>query len=113
MATVTFTERAVKELCSIMTNQNMDPAVTYARISVKGGGCSGFQWGFCLDETYKDKTDILEEQDGIKIVMDRRSFLYLDGTTVDFSDDLNKMGFVFDNPKIERRCGCGSSFTMG
>jgi iron-sulfur cluster assembly protein len=106
------TEKALKELRHIMADQNFDANVTYARLTILGGGCSGFQHKFHLDENFNEKTDILVEIDGLKFVTDKRSALYLDGTTVDFLEDLNKRGFKMSNPSIKSTCGCGSSFSM-
>jgi len=108
---ITLTEKAVKEIKHIIADQGM-PETVYVRAAVKGGGCSGFQSLFTLDETYNDKTDILVEQDGLKIVVDKRSALYLEGTTIDFLDEMNKRGFKFDVPGATGKCGCGSSFSM-
>lgn len=106
------TEKALKELRYIMQDQNFDPAVTYARLAVLGGGCSGFQHKFHLDENFNEKHDIMIEIEGLKFVTDKRSALYLDGTTVDFLEDLNKRGFKMSNPNVKSTCGCGSSFSM-
>lgn len=106
------TDRAKNELRTIFADQNMPPETTYARLAVQGGGCSGFQHRFMIDENYNEKLDIIVEFDGIKFVVDRRSALYLEGTTVDFHDDLNKRGFKFTNPSIKTTCGCGSSFNL-
>jgi len=113
MSTVTLTENAVKEIKKIMEDQKLASDKTYLRAGVKGGGCSGFSWVFNLDENYDENKDLLEEQDGLKIVMDKRSAMYLQGTTVDYYDDgLMKRGFVFKNEAVKTTCGCGSSFSM-
>jgi iron-sulfur cluster assembly protein len=109
---LTLTEKAIKEIKHIMTEQNMDAEKVYARVGVRGGGCAGFSWLFTLDETYDQEKDLLIEQDGLKIVADKRSSLYIDGTTVDFHDALDKRGFSFSNPNAKTSCGCGSSFSM-
>ncbi len=86
---------------------------TYLRVGVQGGGCSGWSWSLNLDENYNKDKDILEEQDGIKIVVDNRSSLYVDGTTVDWHNDgLTKQGFLCTNPAVKSTCGCGSSFSF-
>jgi iron-sulfur cluster assembly protein len=109
---ITLTERAVKEIKHIMQDQQMSPETTYVRAGVRGGGCSGFTHLFTLDEIYDEIKDDLAEQDGLKIVTDKRSALYLEGTVVDFHDDLAKRGFSFGNPNSKGTCGCGSSFTV-
>ena len=109
---LTVTEKALHELRVILKEQNFNPENTYARLSVIGGGCSGFQHKFFFDENVNEKTDIVVEVDGMKSVTDKRSALYLDGTTVDFLDQLDRRGFKFTNPAVKTTCGCGSSFSM-
>jgi iron-sulfur cluster assembly protein len=110
MNTVVLSEGAVREIKRIIEEQKLDPV--YVRVGVKGGGCSGFQYAFNLDEVYNEDKDVIEEQDGLKMVIDKRSMLYLSGTTVNFHEGLDKRGFVFDNPQATTKCGCGSSFNM-
>jgi len=76
---------------------------------VKGGGCSGLTYDLDFDDTIVDFDDVSEDQ-GLKLVIDRRSLLYLLGTELDFSDGLNGKGFQFTNPNASRTCGCGESF---
>jgi len=109
---LTVTEKALKELRHIIADQNFDPATIYVRAGVLGGGRIGKQKKFHLDENFNEKLDILTEIDGLKFVTDKRSALYLEGTTIDFQDDLNKRGFKFNNPSVKSTCGCGSSFSM-
>lgn len=82
------------------------------RIKICGGGCSGFQTKLDLDENYDLEKDIVEEVNGIKVVVDKRSALYTSGVTVDFIDGINARGFKVDIPAATSRCGCGSSFSM-
>ena len=112
MKLVELTESAVKEIKQIMESQSMSPDVTYVRVGVTGGGCSGFQYAFNLDEVYNEEKDTLLEQDGLKIVVDKRSGLYLEGTSVDWVQDLNRRGFAFKNPNAVRSCGCNKSFSV-
>jgi len=112
MASVTLTEKAAGEIKRIMEEQNMDPQTTYVRVGVRGGGCSGFQWAFNLDENFNEKVDTLEEIAGLRFAIDKRSAMYLPGTTIDFVETLEKRGFKFDNPNAKTTCGCGSSFSM-
>ncbi len=81
------------------------------RVSVKGGGCSGLMYDIAFDNTVTEQDDIFEDQ-GVKIIVDRRSLLYLLGTTLEFSDGLNGKGFQFVNPNASRTCGCGESFSV-
>ena len=112
MTNITLTARAAEEVRRTMVDQGVTPETVYLRAAVAGGGCSGFQWKLVLDEEVNATRDMVQEVQGLRIVVDKRSALYLDGTTVDFHEDLNKRGFVFSNPGIKSTCGCGSSFSM-
>lgn len=81
------------------------------RVSVKGGGCSGLMYDLDFDDTVKPADQIFEDK-GIKILVDKKSLLYLLGTVLDFSDGLNGKGFQFVNPNASRTCGCGESFAV-
>ena len=81
------------------------------RLGVKGGGCSGMSYVLSLDEATPKQYDTVFEQDGIKVVIDAKSHLYLDGTTVDYKNSLMGGGFEFLNPNAKKSCGCGHSFT--
>ena len=106
---VNLTERAAKEVKKILEDQKMD-AATFLRVGVAGGGCSGFQYSLGFDQNYDEKADSKYDCHGVSLVVDRKSALYLDGTTVDFYEGLEKRGFTFDNPNAVKSCGCGSSF---
>ncbi len=107
---IILTETAAREITTIIEQQELDTDKVRLRLGVKGGGCSGFS--YVLDLTEKEKeTDEVFEQHGIKIVCDPKSLLYLNGTTVDFRDEIMGRGFVFNNPNATSSCGCGSSFT--
>lgn len=110
--TVMVTEKARNEIKRIMAEQNMSVTTTALRVRVVGGGCSGWQNKLDLDETFNEKTDTLEMHDDVRVVIDKRSALYLTGATIDFHDDLNKRGFVVSNPAAKTTCGCGSSWSM-
>jgi iron-sulfur cluster assembly protein len=88
-----------------------DNTNSYIRVSVKGGGCSGLMYDLSFDAT-KTETDTLYEDKGVKILIDKRSLLYLVGTELDFSSGLNGKGFNFINPNASRSCGCGESFAV-
>lgn len=81
------------------------------RVSVKGGGCSGLMYDLDFDNMIRDEDKIFEDK-GIKVLVDKKSLLYLLGTTLDFSDGLNGKGFQFVNPNASRTCGCGESFAV-
>jgi|ERR1043165_497110 iron-sulfur cluster assembly protein len=108
---VLLTEVAAKEIQSIIKDQELDAEKVRLRVGVKGGGCSGFSYVLDLTETQKE-TDEVFDQHGIKIICDPKSLLYLNGTTVDFRDELMGRGFVFNNPNATTSCGCGSSFSV-
>lgn len=81
------------------------------RVSVKGGGCSGLMYDLEFDDTINTSDDVFEDK-GVKIIVDKKSLLYLLGTTLDFTDGLNGKGFQFVNPNATRTCGCGESFAV-
>ena len=108
---VTITPRASEEVRRIMGDQGVNDKL-YLRLRVVGGGCSGFQHKLDLDPTINAKLDDLFDIEGVPVVIDKRSMLYLGGVTVDFHDDLNKRGFSITNATAKSTCGCGSSFSM-
>ena len=107
---VIVTETAAREIKTIIEQQELDADQVCLRVGVKGGGCSGFSYVLDLTETRKD-TDEVFEQHGVRVVCDPKSLLYLNGTTVDFKDEIMGRGFVFQNPNATSSCGCGSSFS--
>ena len=107
---VILSESAAREVKNIIQSQELDTEKVRLRVGVKGGGCSGFSYVLDLTETHKD-SDEKFEQHGLNIVCDPKSLLYLDGTTVDFKDEIMMRGFVFTNPNATSSCGCGSSFS--
>jgi iron-sulfur cluster insertion protein len=108
---VIITEKAASEVKRIVAEQGSEDKL-YLRLRVVGGGCSGFQNKLDLDPQVNEKLDATFEVQGVDVVIDKRSLLYLDGVTVDFHDDLNKRGFSVTNPQAKGTCGCGSSFSM-
>lgn len=115
-APVIITDRAAQEVMRHVQDVKNDPEMAgqtlYLRLRVQGGGCSGFQNKLDLDPTFNEKLDHLFEINGVQVVIDKRSMLYLTGATVDFHDDLNKRGFSVTNPQAKGTCGCGSSYAM-
>ena len=107
---VSVTEKAASEVKKIINEQSLSDG-TMLRVGVAGGGCSGFSYSLTFDTNADEMADDIYEYHGIKVVVDRKSDLYLDGTSVDFYDGLDKRGFVFNNPKATKSCGCGSSFS--
>lgn len=108
---ITVTESAAREIKSIIKQQELDQDKVRLRVGVKGGGCSGFSYVLDLTEHQKD-TDEQFEVHGIKVICDPHSLLYLNGTVVDFKDEIMGRGFVFQNPNATSTCGCGSSFNV-
>jgi len=111
---IVLTEKAAKEVKKIIADQVAagETRQLHLRMRVVGGGCSGFQHKLDLDPEVNPKLDAIFEMQGVPVVIDKRSLLYLDGVTVDFHDDLNKRGFSISNPQAKGTCGCGSSFSM-
>ncbi len=114
-AGVILTEAAAKEIHSIIEQQheqgNLDKTKVRLRVGVKGGGCSGFNYILDLTEHEKETDEVFEQQ-GIRVICDPKSLLYLTGTTIDFRDEIMGRGFVFNNPNATSTCGCGSSFSV-
>lgn len=102
-------EPALLKLKEIIAEEN-NPNVKL-RVFVQGGGCSGFQYGFTLDEDQNDD-DFDFEFDGIKILVDSMSFQYLQGASINYKEELMAANFVIDNPNAQSTCGCGSSFAV-
>ena len=105
-----LTERAIVELKRILDDQKM-PDGTALRVGVKGGGCSGFSYTLGFDDSVAE-TDQINEVEGVRVICDPKSFLYLNGTLVDFEDNLMGRGFKFTNPNASKSCGCGESFSV-
>ena len=108
---ITVSETARKKVVELMTDDGFDATSDYIRVGVKSGGCSGLSYDLTFDKS-KAEEDKVFEDNGVKIVVDKKSFLYLVGTTLDFSGGLNGKGFVFVNPNADRTCGCGESFSI-
>lgn len=107
---VKLTERAAEEVKRFQKEHNFDESM-FLRIGVAGGGCSGFNYTLNFDNSFDEKADSKYEWHGVPLVVDKKSALYLDGTTVDWFESLEKQGFTFENPNAVKSCGCGSSFS--
>ena len=94
-----------------MTEGGFDVSDDYVRVGVKSGGCSGLSYDLDFDNN-KEESDKLFEDNDVKIIIDKKSFLYLIGTTLEYSGGLNGKGFIFNNPNANRTCGCGESFSL-
>lgn len=128
---VTVTDSAAREIHNIINQQELDPEKVCLRVGVKGGGCSGFNYILDLTETRRDSDEVWEqtyepnsngeggsgtavaaEPFAIRVICDPKSYLYLNGTVIDFKDEIMGRGFVFNNPNATSSCGCGSSFSV-
>jgi len=94
-----------------MREEGFNPAQDFIRVGVKSGGCSGLSYDLSFDNSKSDQ-DRLFEDNQVKILVDKKSLLYLLGTTLEYSGGLNGKGFIFNNPNAERTCGCGESFSL-
>ena len=108
---ILLTEKAAGEIKGIISQQGLNAEGTKLRVGVKGGGCSGFSYMLDLVEEPKGESDEEMESNGVKILVDMKSGLYLDGTEIDFKDEVMGRGFVFKNPNATSSCGCGSPFS--
>src|SRR5277367_5572292 len=109
-ARITLSESAAREVKTIIQQQELPAEQTHLRVGVKGGGCSGFSYMLDLTEEPKGDADEEMESNGVKILCDNKSLLYLDGVEIDFKDEVMGRGFVFKNPNATSSCGCGHSF---
>jgi iron-sulfur cluster assembly protein len=107
---VTVTDKAKSKVEGLMHDAGLDSSY-FLRVAVQGGGCSGLSYKLDFDNEMQ-KGDQEFQDNGLKIVLDMKSFLYLAGTELDFTDGLNGKGFAFNNPNASRTCGCGESFSV-
>ena len=108
---IKVSDTAKKKVVELMTDGGFDAAADFVRVGVKSGGCSGLSYDLDFDNTQKESDKIFEDNN-VKIIVDKKSFLYLVGTTLEYSGGLNGKGFVFNNPNANRTCGCGESFSL-
>ena len=108
---IKVSETAKNKVVQLMYEDGFDPANDFVRVGVKSGGCSGLSYDLKFDKS-QGEGDKLFEDNGVKIVVDTKSFLYLIGTTLEYSGGLNGAGFVFNNPNANRTCGCGESLSL-
>ncbi len=106
--TITITEKAAEKVKHFAAQEGHDEAGI--RVGVKGGGCSGLMYDLSIINEPRDNDKIIEEH-GIRIYVDKKSYVFLAGTVLDFSDGLNGKGFTFHNPNAKSTCGCGVSFS--
>jgi iron-sulfur cluster assembly protein len=108
---VRLTEKAAKEVLRSFEEQKFAAADTFLRVLVTGGGCSGFSYKLALDKQFNPDADMKADFHGVSVLVDKKSDLMLDGTTIDYHDGLEARGFTFENPNAVKTCGCGSSFS--
>ena len=111
MEIITVSEKARIRLQELLEEQKLDRETYFLRVGVKGGGCSGLSYELGFDNIPQEGDNIVEDN-FVKIAIDKKSFLYLFGTELDFLDGLNGKGFQFINPNASRTCGCGESFAI-
>ena len=107
---INITEQAKRKIHALRAEEGYSDDYE-VRVSVRGGGCSGLMYDLDFDNAIQEQDHVYEDQ-GVKILVDKKSLLYLLGTTLDFSDGLNGKGFQFINPNATRTCGCGESFAV-
>ncbi|MBN9285416.1 MULTISPECIES: iron-sulfur cluster assembly accessory protein [Flavobacterium] len=108
---IKVSETAKKRIVNLMEDDGFNATTDYVRVGVKSGGCSGLSYDLKFDKSLGDDDKVFEDNN-IKIAVDKKSFLYLVGTTLEYSGGLNGKGFVFNNPNANRTCGCGESFSL-
>lgn len=108
---INVSDEARDKVRSLIQDQGYTEEEAYIRVGVKGGGCSGLLYDLDFDNEVKDEDKVFEDN-GVRILVDKKSFLYLAGTTLEYSGGLNGKGFSFVNPNANRTCGCGESFAI-
>ncbi|ROI07965.1 iron-sulfur cluster assembly accessory protein [Chryseobacterium sp. H3056] len=108
---IKVSDHAKEKAIQLMTEEGFKPFEDYIRVGVKSGGCSGLEYVLKFDNERADADQVFEDN-GIKIIIDKKSILYLAGTTLEYSGGLNGKGFIFNNPNANRTCGCGESFSL-
>ena len=102
---------AREKVAILMKEEGFDPSKDYVRVGVKSGGCSGLSYELKFDQ-HLEQDDQLFEDNEVRILVNKKSLLYLVGTTLEYAGGLNGKGFVFNNPNAQRTCGCGESFSL-
>jgi iron-sulfur cluster assembly protein len=102
---------AREKVAILMKEEGFDPSKDYVRVGVKSGGCSGLSYELKFDQNLEQDDQLFEDNE-VRILVDKKSLLYLVGTTLEYAGGLNGKGFVFNNPNAQRTCGCGESFSL-
>ena len=108
---IKVSDHAKEKAIQLMTEDGFQPFEDFIRVGVKSGGCSGLEYVLKFDKEKTDADQIFEDN-GIKIIVDKKSILYLAGTSLEYSGGLNGKGFIFNNPNANRTCGFGESFSL-
>ncbi|NND61603.1 MAG: iron-sulfur cluster assembly accessory protein [Flavobacteriaceae bacterium] len=108
---IKVSDTAKSKISQLMMEEGFNIEGDFVRVGVKSGGCSGLSYELKFDNKLEEQ-DKLFEDNSVKILVDKKSFLYLVGTTLEYSGGLNGKGFVFNNPNANRTCGCGESFSL-
>ena len=108
---IKVSDQAKYKAAQLMTEEGFNPETDYIRVGVKSGGCSGLSYELTFDKQIAENDKVFEDNH-VKIAVEKKSFLYLAGTILEFSGGLNGKGFVFNNPNANRTCGCGESFSL-
>ncbi|CAM4296857.1 HesB/IscA family protein [Flavobacterium terrigena] len=108
---IQVSESASRKIVDMMKDDGFDAAIDFVRVGVKSGGCSGLSYELKFDKEIGENDKVFEDNN-IKIAVEKKSFLYLAGTILEYSGGLNGKGFVFNNPNAQRTCGCGESFSL-
>ena len=108
---IKVSDTAKKKIIDLMQDDGFDAAQDYVRVGVKSGGCSGLSYDLKFDKEIGENDKVFEDNN-IRVAVEKKSFLYLAGTILEFSGGLNGKGFVFSNPNANRTCGCGESFSL-
>jgi iron-sulfur cluster assembly protein len=109
---ITVSQKALEHIIELMVESGITPDSHHLRVGVKGGGCSGLSYVMDFDNTIESTDETVEVDGGLKVIIDRKSVLYLYGTELNYSDGLNGKGFQWENPNASRTCGCGESFSL-
>jgi iron-sulfur cluster assembly protein len=108
---IKVSDTARTRVMALMNEEGFDASRDYVRVGVKSGGCSGLSYELKFDHQVSEADKVFEDNT-IRIIVDKKSFLYLVGTVLEYSGGLNGKGFVFNNPNAQRTCGCGESFSL-
>ncbi len=108
---IKVSEEAKKRISLLMADEGYNATTDFVRVGVKSGGCSGLSYELKFDKSQAENDKLIEDNE-IRIVVDKKSVLYLAGTILEYSGGLNGKGFVFNNPNAQRTCGCGESFSL-